>query len=104
MPIDNRAAWQKILENHTRGANEGAEREEKLARFAAREEARAEHFMNLLGDVVAVIDSNLGKDAEVDEFLGNIKTFILQGVNQANQVGFKAQRAPASDETPPLNG
>ena len=104
MPIDNRAAWEKILENHTRGATEAAEREEKLARFAAREEARAEHFTKLLGDVVAVIDGNLGKDAEVDEFLGNIKTFILQGVNQANQVGFKAQRAAASNETPPLNG
>ncbi|HDP90088.1 MAG TPA: hypothetical protein ENN42_09060 [Thioalkalivibrio sp.] len=97
MPIDNRAAWEKILENHTRGASAPEEREEKLARFAAREEARAEHLTNLLGDVVAVIDSNLGKDAEIDEFLGNIKTFVLQGVNQANQVGFKAQRAPASE-------
>ena len=97
MPIDNRAAWEKILDNHTRGAATPEEREERLARFAAREEARAEHFMSLLGDVVAVIDSNLGKDAEVDEFLGNIKTFVLQGINQANQVGFKAQRAPKSE-------
>ena len=96
MAIDSRAAWEMILENHTRGADTPQAREEKLARFAAREEARAEHFMSVLGDVVAVIDSNLGKDPEVDEFLGNIKTFVLQGVNQANQVGFKAQRAPAS--------
>ena len=85
-------SWQTILENHTRGAETAEAREEKLARFAAREQARAEHLLSLVGDVVAVIDSNVGKDPEVDEFLGNIKTFILTGINQANQVGFKAQR------------
>ena len=44
------------------------------------------------------IDTNLGKDAEVDEFLNNVKTFILHGINEANQIGFKAQREEA-----PLN-
>ncbi|AOU98061.1 hypothetical protein BI364_08885 [Acidihalobacter yilgarnensis] len=84
--------WQTIIENHTRNAVGNTEREERLARYAAREMARADHLSKTLGEVVATIDGNLGKDAEMDEFLGNIKTYILHNINTANQVAFRAQR------------
>ena len=98
MSTTKKPAWLEILENHTRAAQDDQEGLERVARYAAREQARAEHFVDVLGNVVATIDTNLGKDAEVDEFLNNIKTFILHGINEANQIGFKAQR-----EEPPLN-
>ncbi|MGD8644407.1 MAG: hypothetical protein PVI15_08975 [Chromatiales bacterium] len=85
--------WSEILKNHTRAAKDEQDGLERVARYAAREYARAEHLVRVLGDVVATIDVNLGKDAEVDELLSNLKTFILHGINDANQVAFKAQRA-----------
>ena len=88
-------SWQMIIENHTRNTTSNAEREERLARYAARELARADHLSKTLGDVVATIDSNFGKDAEMDEFLGNIKTYILHNINAANQIAFRAQREVA---------
>lgn len=91
----NPLQWQRILENHTRTAATADEGLERLARYAAREEARAEHLVKVLGDIVATIDVNLGKDAEVDELLTNLKTFVLHGINEANQHAFKAQRAKA---------
>ena len=87
--------WQRILENHTRSAATPADGQERLARYAAREEARAEHLVQVLGDVVAAIDANLGKDPEVDELLNHLKTFILQGINESNQHAFKTQREQA---------
>jgi hypothetical protein len=96
MSAPSKAAWQTILENHTRAANDAQDAQERLARYAAREQGRAEHLVKVLGDVVATIDTNLGKDAELDEFLNNVKTFILHGINESNQVGFKAQREEAA--------
>lgn len=100
MTPDPSISWRSILENHTRNAADLEEGQEKLARYAAREATRAERLTEVLGDVVATIDTNLGKDAEIDEFLSHIKTFILHGINEANQLGFKAQR---SNDTGPTH-
>jgi hypothetical protein len=96
MSASKKPAWQTILENHTRAAKDDQDALERVARYAAREQGRAEHLVKVLGDVVATIDTNLGKDAELDEFLSNIKTFILHGINESNQAAFKAQRENAA--------
>lgn len=94
--MSEKPAWQTILENQSRQSTDVNDALERVARYAAREQARSDHFISVLGDVVTIVDKNLGKDAEVDEFLNHIKTYLLQSQNEANQVGFKAQRAPAS--------
>jgi hypothetical protein len=86
------ARWVEILQNQSRGAQSDQEALERVARYAARENARAEHLQRTLGEVAAALENAMGKQAEWDELLGQVTVYIRAGITEANQVAFRAQK------------
>lgn len=88
--------WQAILENFSRTAP-GADLGERLARYAARENARAEHLATAIADVIKVLEAQRGSAAEIDELVDHIVNYLRAGIAEANRAGFQAQQAVAND-------
>lgn len=96
MSETDKPGWQGILENFTRTA-QGQDLNEKLARYAARENARAEHFASVVGATINALEAQRGQSNEIDELVDNVVNYLRAGIAEANSRGFKAQQGAAGD-------
>ncbi len=96
MSESEQAPWQRILDNFTRTAN-AQELGEKLARYAARESARADHLTAAITDTIKALNAHKGQSAELDEMADHLVAYLRQAIAEANRAGFRAQQGAAQD-------
>lgn len=96
MSESEQAPWQRILDNFTRTA-QGQDLNEKLARYAARESARADSLTAAITDTIKALNAQKGQSAELDDMAEHLVAYLQQAIAEANRAGFRAQQGSTQD-------